>query len=107
MNRLPQNKRLSELRWPADLFPLPISAPNITGLGCQTRLHPNDPSLFQFLDRFGKEVLFVRQRIIQQNSKKACLPWSFWSDGEWRQMEPDGALPLYGLNELSKLTLDT
>ena len=58
--------------------------------------------MFQFLDRSGKQVVFVRQRIIRENGKKACLPWSFWSDAEWRQMEPDGGLPLYGLNELPK-----
>jgi hypothetical protein len=71
-------------------------------LASKLGLHPNDPFLFRFLDRSGKDILFVRQRIIQKNGKKACLPWSFWSDGDWRQMEPDGSLPLYGLSELPK-----
>ena len=28
------------------------------------------------------------------------LPWTFFSDGCWRMMEPDEGLPIYGLDKL-------
>ena len=50
-----------------------------------------------FLDPSGKEVLFVEQRTYDEKTgKKSVKPWSFWNDGEWRMMEPDGPLPLFG-----------
>ena len=33
-------------------------------------------------------------------SKKRDLPWTMWSDGKWRCMEPDGLLPCFGLHLL-------
>jgi hypothetical protein len=58
-----------------------------------------DPWLFEFLDYDGEHVLFVQQRI-KRGDKKIDLPWSLWSDGAWRMMEPDGLLPLFGLDSL-------
>lgn len=58
------------------------------------------PELFEFRSEDGDGVLFVQQRIRQDDGGKADLPWSYWSDKEWRQMEPDGPLPLYGLEQL-------
>src|SRR3954454_4291575 len=50
----------------------------------------------------GKQILFVQQRTYKANGieKATDLPWSFWSDGVWRMMEPYGKLPLYGLDQL-------
>lgn len=45
----------------------------------------------------GKEVLFVEQRI-EHGEKKDIYPWSFWNDGVWRMLEPDGKLPVFGMN---------
>jgi len=84
----------------ADLqFPLNVDARNIDAL--LAMLPDVDPDDF-FSFRRGKNggVVFVQQRK-ETNDGKAYLPWSFWSDGEWRMMEPDGPLPLFGLDQLS------
>lgn len=40
-------------------------------------------------------ILMVQERRKQKDGSKAYVPWTFFSDGEWRAMEPDGALPFY------------
>ena len=60
-----------------------------------------DAMLFKFFDATGKRILFVQERIDPGTPYKKDLPWSFWDDGEWRLMEPDGdGLPLFGLQHL-------
>jgi hypothetical protein len=58
-----------------------------------------------FLDPTGEETPFIHQRVEREDGKKTYLPWSFWSDGIWRMMEPDGLLPLYGLDRLKNTTM--
>jgi Family of unknown function (DUF5906) len=64
---------------------------------------PN-PELYEFRNFQNKDsgILFVQQRVRKKNGSKADYPWSFWSDGKWRQMEPDcpDGLPLFGLEQL-------
>lgn len=60
------------------------------------------PILFVFRSQAGDEILFVQERRITPEGKKD-LPWSYWSDGQWRMMEPDGDLPLFGLENLRRL----
>jgi hypothetical protein len=55
--------------------------------------------LFVFRGASGG-VLFVQERILKDDGTKADLPWSYWSDCKWYCMEPDGLLPLYGLDRL-------
>ena len=53
---------------------------------------------FVFPDQYSAdEVRFIQWR---RDDPKQDLPLSFWSDGEWRMMEPDGLLPLWGLDQL-------
>ena len=74
-------------------FPRSINARSLEAL-------PVDPQgCFVFWSSTGKEVLFVQQRVLLPDGK-ADLPWSYWSDGTWRRMEPDGELPLFGLERL-------
>jgi len=86
----------------ADLeFPRTIPAGARAGVDDLLAILPGvDPDdLFLFRDRDGA-VLFVQQRR-DTDDGKAYLPWTFWSDGVWRMMEPDsGLLPLYGLDQL-------
>lgn len=51
--------------------------------------------VFQFwnLDRTG--IIMAQQRIEKEDGGKNYLPWTLWSDGEWRCMEPDGGLPFW------------
>ena len=57
-----------------------------------------------FWDERGKKVLMIQERIILKfengHEKKKHLPWTYWSDGEWRCVEPPDKLPLYGLEQL-------
>ena len=41
------------------------------------------------------EVIMLEQRFVANNGDKVFLTWCCWDDGEWRQMEPDGRLPLW------------
>ncbi|MEJ2375224.1 MAG: DUF5906 domain-containing protein [Pseudolabrys sp.] len=61
--------------------------------------HRREPTLFVFRNAKGG-IPFVQQRIIKEDGNKADLPWSWWDDGEWKCMEPDCLLPLYGLDRL-------
>ena len=56
--------------------------------------------LFIFKDETGEGIKFVQQRVYDSQGGKNDLPWTYWSDGEWRCMEPDGLLPLFGLEHL-------
>ena len=58
-----------------------------------------DPMLFVFKTLGVDDVLFVQQRIRTTDGGKNDLPWSYWSDAVWRNMEPDDALPLCGLEQ--------
>jgi len=39
-------------------------------------------------------ILMVQQRV-DKDGTKHYIPWTMWSDGVWRAMEPDGPLPFY------------
>src|SRR5262249_19040562 len=68
------------------------------------KLVGRDAVLFKFRDPHNENfVTFVQQRIFRKEEAKTDLPWSFWSDGEWRCMEPDyEQLPLFGLEQLKQ-----
>jgi hypothetical protein len=57
----------------------------------------NAPGLYFFADRDRRhenEFTFAQQRIETDDGKK-YLPWTFWSDGKFRRMEPDSGLPFW------------
>jgi hypothetical protein len=51
--------------------------------------------LYEFWDRDRKSILMCQERREGDEAGKYYLPWSFWSDGKWRMMEPAGKLPLW------------
>ena len=53
-----------------------------------------DPQFFTFYSQRTGNIIMVQQRIDTDEGKR-YLPWSFWSDGVWRCMEPDGKLPFW------------
>src|SRR3954453_21921922 len=65
------------------------------------------PTLFVFFDVTGNNVLFVQERVYDAGGEKTDLPWTFWSDAKSRNMEPDGPLPLFGLEQLKLSFLGT
>lgn len=48
-----------------------------------------------FWDRKKGGVRMLQQRRIGSDGAKFFMPWTLWSDGEWRAMEPDGLLPFW------------
>jgi hypothetical protein len=65
------------------------SAPLLKKLGCA----PGD--LFDLYDRRTGLITMVQQRRDFADGTKAYLPYTLWSDGEWRCMEPGGLLPFW------------
>lgn len=56
-------------------------------------------AVFEFRDVTGANILMVQVRI-QRDGEKAYVPWTYWDDNRWRMAEPDGELPLWGLEQL-------
>lgn len=81
--------------WPAHMKPLG----GATILPEELK-HVDPESLFWFRDEEGA-VIMIQQRI-EEEVGKAYVPWTYWDDGEWRRMEPDGKLPLWGIEQLKK-----
>ncbi len=50
--------------------------------------------LYPLYCRKSGNIKMVQERK-QTKEGKAFIPWSMWTDGQWRSMEPDGALPFY------------
>lgn len=101
----PTEAEQSDIKAGISAIPNSIAARNTEGL---VEMLGRDAVLIEFRapenDR-GDNVLFVQQRLVLKNGNKIYLPWSFWSDSEWRRMEPLGPLPLYGLDRLHERSL--
>ena len=54
--------------------------------------------IFEFRDSDGNIVMLQVRRTIK--GEKAYIPWTYWSDGQWRKMEPEGKLPLWGIDKI-------
>lgn len=66
-----------------------------------TGMDEDDDDLFIFRDNTReKRILMLQQRVENRDGGKNYIPWTFWSDGQWRRMEPEGLLPLYGLDHI-------
>jgi Family of unknown function (DUF5906) len=88
-------KDLDKSSWPKSIL-----AQNINGL---KGLVDKKSTLFPvYVDK--KQIAFVQERR-DLDGKKAYMPWSFFSDGKWRMLEPDGLLPLYGRHNINPLRL--
>lgn len=64
-----------------------------------------DPAtIFEFRSWPAGEVIMLQQRIDPKAGDKAYVPWTYWDDGEWRRMEPEGKLPIWGMDQLNDYT---
>jgi hypothetical protein len=86
-------------------FPYSTDATLAAVRDLQDHLDLEDKYFYKFKCRAGDNYCFVQQRI-NPLLRKTDLPWSMWSDGNWRQMEPDGQLPLYGLDRITEADRD-
>jgi hypothetical protein len=59
------------------------------------RDHEIRGKLYEFRALTGDGYLMCQERRDLPDGGKNYLPWSFWSDGKWRMMEPEGALPFW------------
>lgn len=81
-------------------FPEPMITKNPLGMPkLLTETHPDN--LFEFRDHEGN-LIMIQQRLDpkEDHEEKRYIPWTYWSDGKWRAAEPDGMLPLYGLETI-------
>ena len=60
-------------------------------------------TLFEFRDE-NDNIIMLQQRVDRKKGDKAYVPWTFWSDDVWRPMEPEGKLPLWGIDQLKNNT---
>ena len=59
-----------------------------------------DPeNIFEFRNEEGDIVML---QLRSESGKGKYRPFTYWSDNQWRMLEPDGELPLWGLDQLSK-----
>ena len=97
---LPTDKEQDEIKvaWTNADIPKYITASSIRELPAQVK---RNKELYEFRTVDGKEV-FMLQSLIKdkETGTKRYVPWTFWSDGKWRAMEPDDKLPLFGLETL-------
>jgi hypothetical protein len=74
-------------------IPRSIPALNIDRL--KKELGPEAGELFACHVKDG--IAFVQERRDDKGSK--YLPWTFFDDGEWRMLEPDDGLPIFGADQ--------
>lgn len=55
----------------------------------------SDPKVFVCHNLKG-EVAMIHERYDTEDGGKGFIPWTRWSDGEWRKMEPE-VMPFYGV----------
>lgn len=58
--------------------------------------------IFEFREQSGQHIIMVQVRIQPKDGDKKYVPWTYWDDNKWRCGEPDGDLPLYGLEQLQE-----
>lgn len=63
----------------------------------------DDKNIFKFFNNAG-EIIMLQVRIDQRDGEKRYVPWTYWSDGQWRACEPEGELPLYNGHLLKEAT---
>lgn len=60
-----------------------------------------EEDIYEFRDEHDK-IVMLQQRIDpkEDDGNKRYVPWTYWDDGKWRAAEPEGGLPLWGLDQL-------
>ena len=85
--------------WEKANIPTCIPASDLSKLPSVVKKNKN---IYQFMALNCEEILMIQSRLdIRKSGEKKYVPWTFWSDGEWRSIEPDGKLPLFGLDMLA------
>lgn len=78
-----------------------VEFPTAIGARSSDQLKPllgTGSTFYEFWSRGGKgdaEIIMVQERIPLGDGNKKYVPWTFFSDGKWRRLEPDGDLPFW------------
>lgn len=60
----------------------------------------SEENLFVFYDETMNVIMLQERR--EKKGEKSYVPWTYWTDEQWRIMEPEGALPLWGMEQLTE-----
>ena len=58
-------------------------------------------NVFEFKDMAGNIVMLQTRIDPNDGGEKRYHPWTFWDDDIWRKTEPEGHLPLWGMDQFS------
>ncbi len=83
-------------------FPAQVPIHNLVGDVPAMIKNATREQIFEFRN-VRNEIIFVQVRI-ETPEGKAYIPWTYWSDGQWRNMEPEGDLPLWGMERVKDNT---
>lgn len=56
--------------------------------------------IFKFVNELGEIVMLQIRK--ERKGEKSYIPYTYWSDNQWRAVEPDGHLPLWGIDQLKE-----
>jgi hypothetical protein len=57
-----------------------------------------------FIFRNLQEEIVMLQLRMERKGEKSYIPYTYWDDEIWRRMEPEGPLPLWGMEQLKMHT---
>jgi hypothetical protein len=80
-------------------FPHQVTVTGLANLPQEVARAPKN-DLFEFRNSEGRIVMLQLRRESDDGGKN-YVPYTYWSDGEWRAAEPEGPLPLWGLDQLN------
>jgi hypothetical protein len=58
---------------------------------------------FEFRNK-NNEIIMLQTRVDLGGGEKRYVPWTYWDDGQWRKMEPEGPLPIWGTDMIGDFT---
>lgn len=90
-------EEMAQAVWPEQTF-IDMNSANMPKM--VTEANPDD--VFQFKDINGNVTMLQVRK--ERKGQKSYIPITAWSDGEFRFIEPEGNLPLYGLENLKDHT---
>lgn len=85
----------SELKKVISTWPKSEKAVNTSKLKLPPIKDAIKSTLFEFWDRSRSHIIMCQQRVDRENGDKDYYPWTFFDDGKWRSMDPDGNLPFW------------
>ncbi len=100
----PNEKEISDMRaeFAHIKFPSLKKLPSISQLPDGLKNKPSD-DIFTFRDLKG-DIVMIQLRVTPKEGDKYFLPFTYWDDEEWRNIEPDGKLPLWGMEQINDNT---